>query len=216
MTKAMWIDGETFASDLNNLLWWLVEVVVDLGWLLSKFDRIKRLTRKEVLEAYGPSTQWIIGYSLNCDDLLTMLVHLNPSEVHPVYDFSLIRFTNVVGCHLLKLFDQHDCRTQPLQGDEWYKNPHNRDGIGMEADRVLIINMIRRLASAKESAQQTATILLGLQKRGNPLFGLIGRDVTKYISRVVKDSYWAQIKTELLKEYNTGRQLYLETKECGC
>jgi hypothetical protein len=74
----------------------------------------------------------------------------------------------------------------------------------------MVLDMIRRLASAKESVQQTATILLGLQKRGNPLFGLIGRDVTKYISRNVKYSYWDEIKTELRKEYEQRCRLMKE------
>ena len=149
---------------------------------------------------YGVSTSQHADYEwLMCWALLTMLVHLNPSEVHYSYRGPLDTFTALLGHYLRRLFRQHNCYTIQFQ-----------KASGQMTERVEVIGMISRLASAKEWAHQTATILLGLQKRGNPLFGLIGRDVTKYISRNVKYSYWDEIKTELRKEYEQRCQLMKE------
>jgi hypothetical protein len=140
------------------------------------------------------SDRFVSRGKVSIDDILMMLVYLNPSpsEIYRKYRDLLETFTNLLGYHLVTLFRQHNCNTvlSPLQKASEPMTP-----------QVKIISMIRRLVSAKESVQQTATILLGLQKRGNTLFRLIGRDVTKYISRNVKYSYWDEIKTKDDKEY---------------
>lgn len=209
-TKKLILGGFTLAKALKFFSC-DEKVSIDLDWLLTAFDRIKEFDGKVVFEAVcwmGVSDVWdsvryhsplhhppdrlVYKGMVNCDDLLMMLVYLNPSpsEIYRKYQRRLATFTALLGHHLRTLFCQHNCNTIQLQ-----------EASEPMTERVMVLDMIRRLASAKESVQQTATILLGLQKRGNPLFGLIGRDVTKYISRNVKYSYWDEIKTELRKEY---------------
>jgi hypothetical protein len=200
------------------------KVSIDLNWLLDAFNQIKKVDVKVVFEAVcRESDVWdSVGYHsplhhppdrlvykglVNCNDLLMMLVYLNrsPSEIYRKYQRRLAKFTALLGHHLRTLFRQHNCYTTLI--DIYTQLQEASEPM---TERVMVLDMIRRLASAKESVQQTATILLGLQKRGNPLFGLIGRDVTKYISRNVKYSYWDEIKTELRKEYEQRCRLMKE------
>jgi hypothetical protein len=207
--KTLMIDNTTFANHLRDT----EDVTVDLKWLLAEFNINVTFGPGGVDNLYGVDTTMLAdGYGLMCDDLLTMLLYSGLFKVHPTYQRPLATFTALLGRYLQKLFHQHNCNIIPLQGLGWYKNQRNWEGeVTVKPDRVMIIKMIRMLASAKEWAQQTATILLCLQKRRNTLFRLIGRDVTEIISRNVKYSYWTKLCEELRADYREGYKLYLKT-----